>query len=299
MTNTLHRSGDAASFHDDYVVFAIPCRGRNDQGSAPKLKRFLELALAFHPVNIGDGVHGAALRPSGRLTPLAHWKRDSAPDFRSVIDGVDAATTVAAVFDNRPAAEDFLKALKEADLGLSVNISTSIDGADQCCDAAGCPRHSIGYSLGFEGKTGKLPATPVLMLADRLEPARLADWADAGAAGCVTEIESAEELAGSIVRARAGEVLFPSTALYRLLTGPARTASAPTGSEVGGQLRPHEIEVLRAVAEGLSMEEAATRLGVSPDSARTHLKRAMAAMGVSSRLEAVLRAMRAGLIRRP
>ena len=43
--------------------------------------------------------------------------------------------------------------VKEADLGLSVNISTSIDGAEQCCFAAGIPRHSVGYSLGFEGKT--------------------------------------------------------------------------------------------------------------------------------------------------
>ncbi len=81
----------------------------------------------------------------------------STPDFEAVIDGLDAPTTVAAVFDNRVAAEDFVKAVKEADLGLSVNISTSIDGAEQCCFAAGIPRHSVGYSLGFEGKTEKLP----------------------------------------------------------------------------------------------------------------------------------------------
>ncbi len=30
MTNTLHRFGDAASFYDDYVIFAIPSRGKND-----------------------------------------------------------------------------------------------------------------------------------------------------------------------------------------------------------------------------------------------------------------------------
>jgi hypothetical protein len=164
MTNTLHRFGDAASFYDDYIVFAIPSRGNNDQDSIPRLKRFLEMALLFKPVNLGDASHGGALRPCRHLNPMAHWKRNTTLDFRSVIDGVDTPTTMAAVFDNRVAAEDFFKAVKEADLGLSVNISTSIDGADQCCHAAGVPRHSVGYSLGFEGKTEHLPDSQVLML---------------------------------------------------------------------------------------------------------------------------------------
>jgi hypothetical protein len=47
---------------------------------------------------------------------------------------------------------------------LSINISTSLDGGDQCCHAAGIPRHSVGYSLGFEGKTEHLPNNHVLML---------------------------------------------------------------------------------------------------------------------------------------
>jgi len=85
-------------------------------------------------------------------------------DFRAVIDGVDAFTTVAAVFDNREAAESFLKEVKKADLGLCVNISTSIDGAKRCCCAADKPRHSVGYSLGFEGKTEKLPDPQVMTL---------------------------------------------------------------------------------------------------------------------------------------
>ena len=33
MTNTLHRFGDAASFHDDFIVFAICSRGKNDHGA--------------------------------------------------------------------------------------------------------------------------------------------------------------------------------------------------------------------------------------------------------------------------
>jgi hypothetical protein len=164
MTNTLHRFGDAESFCDDFVVFAIASKGGNDEGALPKLRRFLEIAVEYKPVNLGDARHGGAFRPSRSLNPAAHWKRDIQPDFEAVIRGLDAVTTCAAVFDNRVAAEEFLKRIREEDLGLSINISTSIEGAEQCCHHAGIPRHSVGYSLGFEGKTGKLPDSQVLSL---------------------------------------------------------------------------------------------------------------------------------------
>lgn len=164
MTNTLHRFGDANSFRDDYVVFAIASRGKNDVDSVPKLKRFLEIAKQFHPVNLGDARHGGALRPCKSMNPTSHWNRDIQPDFETVVAGLDTTTTAAAVFDNRPAAEDFVKAVKAEDLGLSINISTSIDGAEQCCDSADLCRHSVGYSLGFEGKTERLPSEDVLKL---------------------------------------------------------------------------------------------------------------------------------------
>lgn len=164
MTNTLHRFGDAQSFRDDYIVFAMCSRGRNDEDSVPKLRKFLEMALSFNPVNLGDARNGGALRPSKSMNPFSHWRRDIKPDFRAVIDGFNVPTTAAAVFDNRVAAEDLLKAVREADFGLSVNISTSIDGAEQCCHAAGIRRHSVGYSLGFEGKTQHLANEDVLKL---------------------------------------------------------------------------------------------------------------------------------------
>ena len=165
MTNTLHRYGNAESFHDDYVVFAMASKGKNDDDCVPKLKRFLEMALPFNPVNLGDAIHGGAVRPSDNMNPAAHWTRELKRDFRAVIDGLNAYTTAAAVFDTLPAAEEFVKAVKQADLGLCINISTSIGGAQQCCCAASQNRHSVGYSLGFEGKTEKLPNTQVLMLA--------------------------------------------------------------------------------------------------------------------------------------
>jgi len=166
MTNTLHRFGDAESFRDDYVIFAIPVRSK-DMGAEellPKLRRFLQIAIEYKPVNLGDTRKGGALRPGRGMNPLSHWKRDITPDFQGVVDGLAISTTVAAVFDNKVAAEDFIKRIHEEDFGLSVNISTSIDGAEQCCHHACIPRHSVGYSLGFEGHTEKLPDSQVMML---------------------------------------------------------------------------------------------------------------------------------------
>ena len=164
MTNTLHRFGDAESFRDDYIVFAIPSKGKNNDDALPKLRRFLEIAVAYKPVNLGDARHGGALRPSQNMTPLAHWKREAKPDFDAVIQGLNVPTTCAAVFDNLRAAEEFVKRIKEEDLGLSVNVSTSVTGAEQCCEFSCLARHSVGYSLGFEGKTEKLPNSQVLSL---------------------------------------------------------------------------------------------------------------------------------------
>src|SRR3954471_15032945 len=136
MTNTLHRFGDAQSFRDDYIVFAIASRGRNDIDAVPKLKKFLEIALRHKPVNLGDSRHGGALRSSKSLNPLSHWTRDDTPDFEAVVAGVDTPTTCAAVYDNLEAAEAGTKEGREADLGLSINISPSIAGAHECCKAA-------------------------------------------------------------------------------------------------------------------------------------------------------------------
>ncbi|MGH9553937.1 MAG: hypothetical protein ACRD3W_31455, partial [Terriglobales bacterium] len=164
MTNTLHRYGDAESFRDDYIVFATPSRDKNDENSIPKLRKFLELALPFKPVNVGDPVHGGSLRPSRDLHTKSNWRRDVTPDFRTVIEGIDAPASVVAIFDNQAAAEQFLKVAAEANLGLSINMSASIEGAKECCKFAGLVRHSIGYSLGFEGATDKLPNRQLLKL---------------------------------------------------------------------------------------------------------------------------------------
>ena len=156
MTNTLHRYGSAESLVDDYIVFAIPARGLNDAGAPAKLKRFLEIARNHNPVNIGDASHGAAFRSSKELNPSVHWRRRSERDFDAVLKSISNPTTVAAVFDNPANVIAFVKEVKGADLGLSVNISAALDKAQECARLAGIERHSVEYSLGFFGQTDRM-----------------------------------------------------------------------------------------------------------------------------------------------
>lgn len=165
MTNTLHRYGSGESFGDDYVVFAIPARGFNDQNAVEKQRRFLEIARKYDPVNMGDASHGAIFRPSKELNPAVHWKRDIDRDFDTVVKCVSCATTVAAVFDNSDAVVAFVKELKQADLGLSINISAALDKAQDCARRAGLERHSVEYSLGFFGQTDRMADRHTLELA--------------------------------------------------------------------------------------------------------------------------------------
>jgi hypothetical protein len=164
MTNTLHRYGSGESFADDFIVFAIPARGLNDKDCVEKQKRFLEIARKHKPVNMGDASHGAIFHPAKDLDPSVHWRRDDRPDFDTVVKCVSCPTTVSAVFDNADAVVSFIQELKQADLGLSINISASLDQAQECARRAGLERHSVEYSLGFFGQTDRLADRQTLEL---------------------------------------------------------------------------------------------------------------------------------------
>ncbi|HXG50386.1 MAG TPA: hypothetical protein VNN77_03150 [candidate division Zixibacteria bacterium] len=173
MTNTLHRYSehyaterprDPEPVRDDFVVFAMATRGVNDDDLVAKYRAFLRLALKHRPVNIGDATRGGAFRPQRALDPTSHWRRDTGADAEAVIAGIEGHTTVAAVFDRYENMRAFVAELRDADLGISVNISAPMDEANRCCREAGMTRHSVEYSLGFCGRVDKLPDSLVLEL---------------------------------------------------------------------------------------------------------------------------------------
>ncbi|HSN91213.1 MAG TPA: hypothetical protein VLS93_08285 [Anaeromyxobacteraceae bacterium] len=173
MTNTLHRFSDHYAREpaaeprpvtDDYVVFAMAAKGLNDDDLVGKYRAFLELALKHDPVNIGDATHGGWLRPEGHLDPRSHWGRKHRPDPETVLRGIDGPSTVAAVFDSYEKLRAFVEALARADLGVSINIAAPMDAAHRCCREAGLRRHSVEYSIGFSGRSERLPDARTLEL---------------------------------------------------------------------------------------------------------------------------------------
>jgi len=164
MTHSLHRFGSYDDLTGDYIVFAMPARGLNDSDSVRTEKAFLQLALRHSPVNIGDAKKGGWYQPQKKLGPMVHWHRDTSPDPQKVIDDVDSTGIVAAVFDSYEKMKAFVQELQTLDLGVSINISALADRAADCCGECHVTRHSVEYSLGFQGRTELLPEKDVLEL---------------------------------------------------------------------------------------------------------------------------------------
>lgn len=146
MSHTLHRRGTPESLKNDYVIFAMSAKGLNEVGSKIKLKRFLEIVNSFNPVNLGDMRTGNSFIRSTDV----------------IIDSTQDTSIVHGVFDNRETLIKAMKAVKEAELGVSVIISGLLDDVDGCCKEVGVARHTCETSLGIWGKTERLPDEDIL-----------------------------------------------------------------------------------------------------------------------------------------
>ncbi len=147
MTHTLHRRGTRESLSEDYVLLCLPAVGFNDEGHAPKLKKFLEIAVRYDPVNIGAIKLG---------NMYSHPKEE-------VVEAAQAV--VHAVFVKQEQVANMLKDLEKADLGMSVVVSGIYEKVDECIGKAGLKHHTANFSLGVWGKTEKLPPNEILEVA--------------------------------------------------------------------------------------------------------------------------------------
>ena len=116
----------------------------------------------------------------------------------------------------------------------------------------------------------------------------------AGAAGYLLKDAEADEVAAAIRAARRGEAHL-DPAIARQLTRSLMTPAAQTVDA----LTDREREVLVLVAQGLSNQQIADALVISERTARTHVSNILSKLGVASRTQAALLAIREGIASAP
>jgi DNA-binding NarL/FixJ family response regulator len=118
-----------------------------------------------------------------------------------------------------------------------------------------------------------------------------ADALGAGASGVLLRDVGGSQLTAALVAARAGLKIVDDR-LADLLRATTQGGEGPVEP-----LTPREEEVLELLAEGRSNREIALALDISPHTAKFHVDRLLLKLDASGRTDAVVRAVRLGLLR--
>ena len=118
-----------------------------------------------------------------------------------------------------------------------------------------------------------------------------------GASGFLVKDTEPADLVRAVRAAAGGDALLSPGITRRLIEEFATHAREPRQSPDLNQLTDREREVMALVAAGLSNEEIAKRLFVSPATAKTHVSRAMVKLGARDRAQLVVFAYESGLVR--
>ncbi|ONI73872.1 DNA-binding response regulator [Kribbella sp. ALI-6-A] len=202
--------------------------------------------------------------------------------FRMLIDSCDDMTVVAEAADGEQAAE--LARLHRPDLVLMDIRMPVVDGLAATRRICSTP---------------ELASTRVLILTTFETDEHVARALEAGASGFLGKDVTSQGLLAGIRTVVGGEALLSPTAtralIDRFLSAPGSSGELPHGSLV--TLTDREREITALAAHGLSNQEIAERLFVSPLTVRTHIHRAMMKARARDRAQLVVFAYQQGLVR--
>jgi NarL family two-component system response regulator LiaR len=141
------------------------------------------------------------------------------------------------------------------------------------------------------------PQTMVVIMTAHQDDRLLVEAVEAGASGFLRKTEGVDAVLGAVKAAAAGEILIDRTELARLLPHVAREREVQRDAELLlGQLTEREKEILQLLGAGLRNEDIAIRLFISPQTVQTHVRNILTKLGVHSKLEAVVFALRHGAV---
>ena len=138
----------------------------------------------------------------------------------------------------------------------------------------------------------ELPGVEVIALTSVLEDASVSEAVKAGAIGYLLKDTDAQELHRAIRGAAEGRVQLAPEAAARLM----REVREPEKKSPQA-LTEREREVLRLLARGKANKQIAAGLFVSEKTVKAHVSSILMKLGVTSRTQAALHALRTGLVR--
>ncbi|HKP88830.1 MAG TPA: PAS domain S-box protein [Thermoleophilaceae bacterium] len=190
---------------------------------------------------------------------------------------------------------------REPDLEVSAQAATLaearelLEGVDLALIDLGLPDGS-GIDLIKELQASS-PRAQALILSAGFDRPDLARAIQAGAAGVLSKTVHLDEIVDAARRVRAGETLLPLDEVVDLLRfAGERQQQEHEAREKIAQLTPRELEVLQALSEGLDSQAVADRLFITLRTERNHVASILAKLGVHSQLQALVFALRHGVI---
>ena len=132
----------------------------------------------------------------------------------------------------------------------------------------------------------------VVALTSFAERERVHAALEAGASAYVLKDSDADDVASAVRAAHRGELQIDPVVARRLMS----SIREPRRDDRISELTARELDVLRLVASGEPNKQIAAELAISERTARTHVSRVLRKLGLSSRTQAALWAVREGLV---
>jgi DNA-binding NarL/FixJ family response regulator len=143
------------------------------------------------------------------------------------------------------------------------------------------------------------PTARIVMLTAINDDETILESIQAGADGYLTKDRAVEDVVSAVRAAHAGETLLPRSVIMGIAQRVAAARDRHVERRQVEPLTPRELEVLRALTDGLSTPEICERLFIAPNTLRTHVQNIMGKLRVHSKLEAVAFALRHRLVEPP
>lgn len=203
------------------------------------------------------------------------------------------------IADDHPVVRDGLTAMLDSEPGINV-IATAADGIDAVATAVALSPALVVMDLQMPRLDGvgairrlaqEAPAVKVLVLTTYDTDADIVRAVEAGATGYLLKDAPRDDLVAAVPAAARGETVLAPPVAARLVQ---RLRTPPPD-----ELTQRELEVLSAVADGLTNADIGRALYIGESTVKTHLIPVFAKLGVDDRTKAVTVAMTRGLLPRP